>query len=99
MPKGKSRQEQQATKQVQLLAIRANVSTANEQQQQQQQQQQQEQQQWPIPDTADGNKQRLSKLTGIFKYKGAASKQVVCCMQCYQTMLYRSSKCLGLHCK
>ena len=64
--KGKPREGQQAPEQVQLVATCANVSTASEQQQQQ-----------PIPGTADGNKQHLTKLTGIFKPKRAASKPVV----------------------
>ena len=62
--KDKSSKGQQVTQQVQLCA---DASTASEQQQQQQQ---------PIPDTAGGNKQRLTKLTGIFKAQRGASKQV-----------------------
>ena len=75
----RSRKGQKVTKQVQLFELRADVSTASEQQNQQQQnqqQQQQQQQQQSIPETADGNKQRFSKVTGIFKSKRAASKAV-----------------------
>lgn len=64
--KRKSGKEQQATEQVQLLAITAEKSTASEQQQQQK----------AIPHTANGNKQHLSKLTSMLKTTRAAKKQV-----------------------
>ena len=47
------------------MAITAEKSTASEQQQQK-----------AIPHTANGNKQRLSKLTSMLKTKRAAKKQV-----------------------
>ena len=61
--KDKSMKSQKASKQVQLIATPADVSTISEQQQQQ-----------PIPPMAGGNKQRIGKLTGFFKSKKAASK-------------------------
>ena len=59
---------QQETKQVQLFVSSADAGTAGDQHQHQQ---------LPIPDTAAGSMQRLSKVTSIFKAKSTASKQVV----------------------
>ena len=55
----------QTSRQVQHVAAHVDIRAVCEQQQQQQQ---------PTPDKAGGNKQRLSKLVGLFKHKETASK-------------------------
>ena len=66
--KGNSSKEQQACKQAQLDANPADVCTAKQPQQQQQR---------ALFNRAGGNKQHLVKVTGLCKFKRAASKQVM----------------------